>query len=62
MQTPQNLTPPLPPKARKQDEAKKDQRKIRIGSDAFIINHAYTGTHTIREVYEDFLKRAITNG
>lgn len=38
------------------------QLKIGIGKDVFIINHAYTGSHTIKEVYEDFLKRAITNG
>lgn len=54
----ENPAPALPPKSRDEPAA---QMKIHIGNDVFIINHAYTGTHTIQEVYEDFLKRAISN-
>lgn len=42
-------------------DSSKPKMEVKIGNDIFIINHAYTGTHTIEEVYEDFLKRVITN-
>lgn len=37
------------------------QIEIQIGNDTFIVRHVFTGVHTILEVYEDFLKRAIKN-
>jgi len=37
----------------------KSQIEINIGSEKFIIVHAYTGTRTVQEVYEDFLKRQL---
>ena len=37
----------------------KPQIEINIGSEKFIIVHAYTGTRTVQEVYEDFLKRQL---
>lgn len=39
----------------------KPQMEINIEDEKFIISHAYTGTQTIREIYEDFLKRKIEN-
>jgi len=42
-------------------DSMESQLKIKIENDVFIISHTYTGTRTLKEVFEDFIKRAIAS-